>query len=169
MDAQKIELEADRIVAEELDRARRKIVENHVAAGQQTTGATAESITITVTTNGSITTGAIDARGYFAALETGTGPWRAQHFRRRRDGSTYPSAPKWFVDIIAEWAAAKRVDVSPWGAATRIMTEGSALFRNGGREDIFTPEIRDLEDRIADRLAGLFDAQIVESILRQTP
>lgn len=167
MDAQKIELEADRIVAEELDRARRKIVENHVAAGQQTTGATAESITITVTTNGSITTGAIDAREYFAALETGTQPWQAQHFRRRRDGSAYPSAPKWFVDIIAEWAAAKGVDISAWGAATKIMTEGSALFRNGGREDIFTPEIVALSDRIADRLAGLFDAQIVESILRQ--
>ena len=47
------------------------------------------------------------------------------------------------------------------------MTEGAALFRNGGREDIFTPEIAALSDRIADRLAGLFDAQIVESILRQ--
>ena len=32
MDVQKIELEADRIVTEELDRARRKIIENHVAA-----------------------------------------------------------------------------------------------------------------------------------------
>ena len=40
MDVQRIELEADRIVAEELDRARQKIIENHVAAGQQTTGAT---------------------------------------------------------------------------------------------------------------------------------
>ena len=81
--------------------------------------------------------------------------------------SVYPSAPKWFIDIIADWAAAKGVDISAWGAATKIMTEGSALFRNGGREDIFTPEIAALSDRIADRLAGLFDAQIVESILRQ--
>lgn len=32
MDVQRIELEADRIVAEELDRARQKIIENHVAA-----------------------------------------------------------------------------------------------------------------------------------------
>ena len=88
MDVQRIELEADRIVAEELDRARQKIIEHHVAAGQRTTGTTADSITI-------------------------------------------------------------------------------ALFRNGGREDIFTPEIAALSDRIADRLAGLFDAQIVESILRQ--
>ena len=147
MDVQRIELEADRIVAEELDRARQKIIEHHVAAGQRTTG--------------------MDARPYFAALETGTQPWLSQHFRRRRDGSVYPSAPKWFIDIIADWAAAKGVDISAWGAATKIMTEGSALFRNGGREDIFTPEIAALSDRIADRLAGLFDAQIVESILRQ--
>ncbi len=167
MDVQRIELEADRIVAEELDRARRKIIENHIAAGQQTTGATAESITITVTTNGGVTTGTMDARPYFAVLETGTQPWKTPHTRQRRDGSVYPSAPKWFIDIIADWAAAKGVDISAWGAATKIMTEGSALFRNGGREDIFTPEIAALSDRIADRLAGLFDAQIVESILRQ--
>ena len=167
MDVQRIELEADRIVAEELDRARQKIIENHVAAGQRTTGTTADSITIAVTTNGGVTTGTMDARPYFAALETGTQPWQSQHFRRRRDGSVYPSAPKWFIDIIADWAATKGVDISAWGAATKIMTEGSALFRNGGREDIFTPEIAALSDRIADRLAGLFDAQIVESILRQ--
>ena len=167
MDVQRIELEADRIVAEELDRARQKIIEHHVAAGQRTTGTTADSITIAVTTNGGVTTGTMDARPYFAALETGTQPWLSQHFRRRRDGSVYPSAPKWFIDIIADWAAAKGVDISAWGAATKIMTEGSALFRNGGREDIFTPEIAALSDRIADRLAGLFDAQIVESILRQ--
>ena len=167
MDVQRIELEADRIVAEELDRARQKILENHVAAGQRTTGTTADSITIAVTTNGGVTTGTMDARPYFAALETGTQPWQSQHFRRRRDGSVYPSAPKWVSDIIADWAATKGVDISAWGAATKIMTEGSALFRNGGREDIFTPEIAALSDRIADRLAGLFDAQIVESILRQ--
>ena len=100
MDVQKIELEADRIVTEELDRARRKIIENHVAAGQQTTGATAESITITVMTNSGVTTGTMDARPYFAALETGTQPWLSQHFRRRRDGSVYPSAPKWFLSLI---------------------------------------------------------------------
>lgn len=73
----------------------------------------------------------MDARPYFAALETGTQPWQSQHFRRRRDGSVYPSAPKWFIDIIADWAATKGVDISAWGAATKIMTEGSALFRNG--------------------------------------
>lgn len=167
MDVHRIELEADRIVSEELDAGRQKIIENHIAAGQRVTGATVGSITITVTTNSGVTTGAMDAREYFAALETGTQPWRSQHFRRRRDGSVYPSAPKWFVDIIAEWIATRGIDISAWGAATKIMTEGSALFRNGGREDIFTPEITALSDRIADRLAGLFDAQIVESILRQ--
>lgn len=72
MDVQRIELEADRIVAEELDRARQKIIEHHVAAGQRTTGTTADSITIAVTTNGGVTTGTMDARPYFAALETGT-------------------------------------------------------------------------------------------------
>lgn len=67
MDVQRIELEADRIVAEELDRARQKIIENHVAAGQRTTGTTADSITIAVTTNGGVTTGTMDARPIFCS------------------------------------------------------------------------------------------------------
>lgn len=170
MDAQKIEIEADRIVAEELERARQRIISNHVAAGQRVTGATADSITVTVTTSGSITAGAMDARGYFAALETGSRPWRNPCYRQTKDGRMLPAPPKWFRDIIAEWLANRGLtDFSPWLVAGKNMTEGSALFRNGGREDIFTPEIPILLDRIADRLAGLFDAQIVESILRQQP
>lgn len=170
MDVQKIETEADRIVAEELDRARKRIIENHVAAGQRVTGATADSITVTVTTSGGVTVGDMDARGYFAALETGSRPWQRPYYRQTKDGRMLPAPPKWFRDIIAEWLTNRGLtDYSPWLVAGKNMTEGSALFRNGGREDIFTPEIRDLLDRIADRLAGLFDAQIVESILRQTP
>lgn len=168
MDARLIETEADRIVAEELDRARKRIIENHVAAGQRVTGATADSISITVTTNGGITVGDMDARGYFAALETGSGPWQHPYYRQTKDGRMLPAPPKWFRDIIAEWLANRGlIDYSPWLVAGKNMTEGSALFREGGREDIFTPEIPDLLDRIARRLAGLFDAQIVESILRQ--
>lgn len=166
-DIRTIETEADRVVAEELEEARRKIIENHITAGQRTTGKTADSITITVSTSGSMTTGTMDARAYFANLETGTRPWSTPHVRHRRDGSTYPSAPKWFIDVIAEWVAAKGIGGSPWGIATKIMTEGSKLYREGGREDIFTPEIIALQERIAKRLAGLFEAQIVQSILRQ--
>lgn len=141
MDVQRIELEADRIVAEELDRARQKIIENHVAVGQRTTGHNRRQHHNSRNDQWRRNHGTMDARPYFAALETGTQPWQSQHFRRRRDGSVYPSAPKWFIDIIADWAATKGVDISAWGAATKIMTEGSALFRNGGREDIFTAEI----------------------------
>lgn len=157
----------ERVVAEELEEARRRIIENHVTAGQRATGKTADSITIAVSSSGDVTLGTMDARAYFASLETGTKPWSTPHVRRRRDGSTYPSAPKWFINVIAEWVAAKGVDRSPWAIATKIMTEGSKLYRDGGREDIFTPEIMALQERIAKRVAGLFEAQIVQSILRQ--
>lgn len=169
MKARNIETDADRVVAEELERARRRIIANHIAAGQRTTGATAGSITVAVTREGGVTVGAMDARPFFAALETGTRPWRVPHVRRRRDGTLYPAAPKWFAEIIAEWAAAKHLDIPAWSVATRIMTEGSKLYRDEGREDIFTPEIAALAERIADRLAGLFDAQITASIARNTP
>lgn len=164
MSIKKIETEADRIVAEELETARQHIIENHVAAEQRVTGATAGSITITVSDNGSGgVIGSIDARAYFGAIETGSGPWKKQYQRTRKDGTEYPSAPKWFVDIIKQWALDKGAALeSPWGVATNQMRFGTKLFRNGGREDIFSNEIPLLLDRIADRLAGLFDAQIVD-------
>ena len=166
MDVRTIETQAAEIVQEELDAARKRIIENHIAAGQRTTGKTADSIVVNVASTGSLVVGIMDARAYFAALETGTQPWKTPHMRQRKDGTLYPSAPKWFIDIIREWAEAKGLDISAWGAATKIMTEGSALFRDGGRDDIFTPELNAVYENVANRLAGLFDAQIVESILR---
>lgn len=163
-----IETDAEAIVREELDAARARIIENHIAAGQKATGATADSVVVSVTTLDTTVIGEIDARAFFAALETGTKPWANPHMRQRKDGTEYPSAPKWFIDIIRDWATAKGVDVSPWGVATKIMTDGSKLFRDGGRSDIFTPEIKTALNNIADRVAGLFEAQLIESILRES-
>ena len=42
----------------------------------------------------------------------------------------------------------------------------SALFRDGGRSDIFSNEIPVFLEDVASRLAGLFDVQLTESILR---
>lgn len=169
MEAKRLETDARRVVLEELERTRQRIADNHIGAGQRASGKTADSITAIIEEEAGIIIGGIDARPYFAATETGTKPWRTIYTRQRRDGSNYPSAPKWFIDVIRDWAVAKGIPVgSSWGIATRIMTEGSKLFREGGRADIFSYEIPELLRRIAERLAGLFEAQLVESILRKT-
>ena len=114
-----------------------------------------------------INAGMAPLKPYFAGLETGSRPWSRIHTRLRKDGSEYPSAPKWFIEVVEGWAATKGVNLdSPWGVATKIMTSGSALFRDGGRDDIFSNEIPVAFDNVASRLAGLFDVQLTESILR---
>lgn len=168
MDVRQVEIDAERVVAEELAAAKKRIIENHFAAGQKASGRTAESLFETVVNENGRITGTLDGRAYFAALETGSGPWREPHKRKRKDGTEYSVAPKWFVDIIRQWAADKGITlISPWGVATNQMLLGTKLYREGGRDDIFSNEIPELVKHIADRLAGLYDAQIVESILRQ--
>lgn len=47
------------------------------------------------------------------------------------------------------------------------MTSGSALFRDGGRTDIFSNEIPVTVDNLSRRLAGLFDVQVTQTIANQ--
>lgn len=154
------------IIDDQLRILRENIIANHFAAGQKASGKTADSMTISITKEGDgVIVGTLDARDYFGNLEQGNKPFGAQYFRYRSDGTTYPSAPKWFIEIIREWAEAKHLDFdSHWAVATKIMTEGTELYRNGGREDIFTPEIPKAVAELQRRLAGLFDAQLTASV-----
>lgn len=167
MDVITIRTDAPAILADELERLKERIIANHLAAGQRATGATAESLRVLVEENPDGASGELDGRAYFAGLETGSRPWSVIHTRLRKDGTEYPSAPKWFIDVVRDWASVKGVALdSPWGVATKIMTSGSALFRDGGRNDIFSNEIPTAVENISRRLAGLFDVQLTESILR---
>ena len=149
---------AENILNEELGRLKERIIANHIAAGQRASGRTIESIVVHVESTPDGASGELDARAYFAGLETGSRPWSRIHTRLRKDGSEYPSAPKWFIEVVEGWAATKGVNLdSPCG---------SALFRDGGRDDIFSNEIPVAFDNVASRLAGLFDVQLTESILR---
>lgn len=167
MDITAIRADALGILIEELEQLKERIVANHIAAGQKASGRTIESIVVHVESSSDGASGDIDARSYFAGLETGSRPWSKIHNKTRKDGTEYPSAPKWFIDVIRDWASVKGVSLdSPWGVATKIMTDGSALFRDGGRDDIFSNEIPTAVENVSSRLAGLFDVQLTESILR---
>lgn len=168
MDNNVLEYDAELVVAEELEALKQRIINNHIEANQRTTGATEESLVVSVQPLNDGVLGALDGREYFAALETGTKPWANPYYRKTKDGKELPSPPKWWRDIVAEWLIAKGLtDFSPWLVAGKIMTEGSKLYRDGGRKDIFSNEIPTAIKNISDRLAGLFDAQLVASILRE--
>lgn len=168
MDESALRYDAELIVTEELEALKRRIINNHIAAGQRTTGATAESMSVAVESDGDSLVGALDARGHFAALETGTRPWQNPYYRTTKDGRQLPAPPRWWRNIVGEWLTAKGLDMSPWLVAGKIMTEGSRLYREGGRDDIYSNEIPTAVKNISERLAGLFEAQLITSILRTT-
>lgn len=145
------------VVAEELEALRQRIIANIDAAGQRASGATANSLTPEVTEGSVGITGILWGRSFFSTLEKGSRPWKRQYIR----------PPKFFIDLMAEWAARKGISAPAGGIAYNIMTKGSKLYRTGGRTDIYSNEIPATIDRIASRLAGIFDVAIDESITKK--
>lgn len=159
--------EVKKIVAEELEALKQRIIDNHIAEGQKASGRTIQSLNVVMRENG----GTLFGRQAFGTLEHG-----------RKAGAT----PKGFVGIIKQWIKDKGLTVpsipyirqpsEKWqpkykpeerglnslaGAiAHRIKTEGTRLFRDGGRDDIYTPEIEIATENINQRISVLLQAEI---------
>lgn len=151
------------VLREELGLLKDRISENMAAAGQVATGKTQQSMEVSITESEGVVEGVLLGRKYFGALETGSAPWKTQYFRRTQSGKKIPSAPGAFVEVIRSWIAAKGLSLNPYLVATKIMAEGSKLYRDGGRSDIFTNAINDTIEAVMQRIvaAGL-DAAMVE-------
>lgn len=142
------------ITREELENLRQRIIQNIRNSGEYTSGRTAQSMAVEVSDTPEGTNGTLWGRSFFGTLETGSKPWSTQYIR----------PPKFFVDLIAEWARTKGIDAPAGGIAHNIMTKGSKLYRDGGRVDIYSNEIPKTIDNIGRRLMGLFSTAIDESI-----
>ena len=155
------------ILSEELDALRKRIINNHISAKQRASGYTENSMRVEVTDN----EGTLFGRKYFGTLETG-----------RKAGNV----PKGFNEIIQEWIINKGISITPipyerlpsdsWqpkytpeqrglmslsGAiAHKIKTEGTQLFRESGRTDIYSNEIEKTISIIHNRLFGIFKKDI---------
>lgn len=155
------------VLTEELSRLAERIKENHRRAGQVASGRTLRSITYEVTED----RGMLFGRFPFGTLETG-----------RKAGKT----PMFFSTIIRQWIIDKGIPIQPipykrkpskkWqpkyspeerglmsmaGAiAHKIRTEGTSLYRQGGRADIYSNEIPDAIKRIEERIAKVFSLTI---------
>lgn len=128
---QTINADTAAVLAEAFENLRQRISANIESTGRRASGATQESLTVEVVTDTEGFSATLSARPFFGALETGTQPWRTQ----------YRHPPKFFRDIIAEWIEAKGLDLSPYLVARKIMREGSAIYREGGRPDVYSDEI----------------------------
>lgn len=130
------------ILREELEVLRQRIIENMTAADQHATGKTRESLKIEILETNGDTYGILTGRRAFATLERGSRRWSKPPKR----------VPRFFADLIGEWIDAKGIDLNKWAVAHSIIHKGSKLYRTGGRDDIYTPEIRRTLDRIGERI-----------------
>ena len=104
-----------RIIGEELEALRKRIIANHEAAGQVASGRTKGSLKVEMSEDGGVLWG----RQAFAVLETGRGPGKV---------------PKGFYKIIRQWVEDKGIQVKKpdsfaYLVARKIAKEGTELYR----------------------------------------
>ena len=85
-------------------------------------------------------------RQAFGVLETGRKPGKV---------------PKWFYQKIQQWAKDKGIQVEnpksfAYFVARKIAREGTELHRQGGRADIYSPEIEKTIQEIMNRAFAIF-------------
>lgn len=138
--------EALGILKYELNDLRLRIIDNHIRARQKASGRTIASLRVEVTENSGILWG----RKAFGTLETGRRPGRA---------------PKGFYKIILDWIEAKGIRVEKpktfaYFIARKIAREGTQLYRDGGRDDIYSKEIDKTIKTIMEKVFGIFENDI---------
>jgi hypothetical protein len=160
------------ILMEELQTLKAQITANIRATGQWASGKTAASMAVMV--SGSI--GELVGRRAFGTLETG-----------RRGGRV----PRNFHNIIYDWMMAKGVHAEPipyktsrphkyteqergdrtmaYFIAKTIRRDGTRLYREGGRDDVYSRAIPTTIERINSRLSGIYVAAVTEQIKLNTP
>lgn len=143
--------EIRQILLEELEDLRQRIIENMGRADQIVSGKTRDSLQVNVRELSGVLTG----RQAFATLESGSRPWSRPPKR----------TPKWFADLIGEWIDAKGLDLNQWAVAHTIIHKGSKLYREGGRADIYSPEIQKTMDRIGDRIVNKYEVLVTDRLI----
>ena len=164
--------QVSQILTEELGTLKATIINNIRSTGQWASGKTAASMAVMV--SGSI--GELVGRRAFGTLETG-----------RRGGRV----PRNFHNIIYDWMMAKGVHAQPmpyktsrphkyteqergdrtmaYFIAKTIRREGTRLYRNGGRDDVYSRAIPTTIERINSRLSGIYVAAVAQQIKLNTP
>lgn len=139
-------MDVKKIVDEELNALRLRIIDNHLKAGQKASGKTIASLRVESDDNG----GTLYGRKAFGTLETG-----------RRGGKV----PKGFYRIIYQWMQDKGIQVErpksfAYLVARKIAREGTKLYRQGGRDDIYSNEIPKTIESIGDKVRGLLMMEV---------
>lgn len=139
-------MDVKKILSEELESLRKRIIANHEAAGQVASGRTRDSLRVEATDDEGILFG----RYPFGTLETGRKPGKV---------------PKGFAAIIEQWVKDKGIkpkdpESFPYRVARKIEKEGTELYRSGKTEDIYSSEIPKTIESIGDRITGALGIEV---------
>lgn len=134
------------LVPSELEALKQKVIENQKNSGLVASGRTIASMKVEVTEDGGVLWG----RSPFGTLETGRKPGKV---------------PAGFWKIIRQWMDDKGIQVQKpdsfaYLVARKIANEGTQLFRNGGRDDIYSPEVKDTVERVSQGIGILFGSEV---------
>lgn len=134
------------LVSSELEALKQKVIENQKNSGQIASGRTIASMKVEVTEDGGVLWG----RSPFGTLETGRKPGKV---------------PAGFWKIIRQWMDDKGIQVQKpdsfaYLVARKIANEGTQLFRNGGRDDIYSPEVKDTVERVSQGIGILLGGEV---------
>lgn len=134
------------LVSSELEALKQKVIENQKNSGQVASGRTIASMKVEVTEDGGVLWG----RSPFGTLETGRKPGKV---------------PAGFWKIIRQWMDDKGIQVQKpdsfaYLVARKIANEGTQLLRNGGRDDIYSPEVKDTVERVSQGIGILFGSEV---------
>ena len=174
------------ILTEELTTLKAVITNNIRAAGEWASGRTAASMEVHVTGM----SGTLTGRRAFGTLETGRRPGRIPRNMRdiiyewmqhkglhgepmpyvTKGPHKYPNAQvRGDMSMAGAIAHTIRGDMSMAGAiAHTIRTQGTRLYREGGRADIYSQAIPEAVAKINARLGGIFAAVVDEQIKLHT-
>lgn len=134
-----------------------QIRDNLSNTGTNATGKTSTSLHYSVTDQGTKATLKVVGKPFFAVVETG-----------RKPTPNYDKPSKEFVDSIKQWAQAKGADTGmAYAIAKSIHKKGTKLFRDGGRQDIYSNVInQNLVDKISLDLLNKFAEQFMTSVVK---
>lgn len=149
------------IVLRELRNLRQRIADNIRRNGQTASGRSERSLNVQDEGDSIVLYG----RKAFGTLERGTPPL----------GDRIQTLP--FAHILHRWAMDKGISFSDdkerssfaFALAKKIKREGSALYRDGGRADVYSNEIPKTLERINQSLSATLAMRVMEGIELNKP
>lgn len=130
-----------------------RIKQNIQTSGQYATGKSSESIYSLISESGGIYTIEVNAKPFFAVLETG----------RKPTPDKKPSRE--MVESIKEWTNAKGIPESAaWAIAVNINKNGTKLWQQGGRKDIYSNETESFTKEVLEALSKEIQGDFFEHV-----